>query len=154
MGIQRTYGRFQIGIGVILEQVSNGKILLLQRSEKVDFEIAKWDDIGGRMIHNETPEDTLRREVKEETGINDVNIIKPINVSYYFRGIPNPENETVVINYWCQTSTETITLSEEHYQYKWIIPEEALNLDLHPTLRETILKFLKEREIGRESSIN
>ena len=140
------YGRFQVGIGVILEHAFSKEILLLRRSENVDYGRSLWDNIGGRMNQNENPEDSLRREVKEETGITDLTIIKPLNISHYFRGDKIPENETIVINFWCQTQTENVTLSEEHDYHKWIHPEEALSLNLHPTLKDTILKFLQQKK--------
>ncbi|GAG76826.1 unnamed protein product [marine sediment metagenome] len=51
----------------------------------------------------ETSEDTLRREVYEETGIQEINIKKPLDVSHYYRGERKAENQMIVINFWCTT---------------------------------------------------
>ena len=79
-------GRFYIGIGCILEDPQTGNILLLRRSSHLEFAPQIWDDVGGRMREFETPEETLRREIKEETGIENLKVIKPISVSHYYRG--------------------------------------------------------------------
>lgn len=140
-------GKFYIGIGAILEHVSSGKILLLRRSSDAEFAASIWDDIGGRMKDFETPEETLRREVHEETGIQDINILKPIDVSHYYRGDRSVENQMIVINYWCQTTTKKVKMSLEHNDFKWVYPEEALILIEDSSLRYSIKRFIEEKKL-------
>ena len=48
----------------------DGKYLMLHRTKKeVDFNKDKWIGVGGKFEENETPEECLLREVKEETGL-------------------------------------------------------------------------------------
>lgn len=96
-------GRFSIGVGAIIEYSESGEILLLHRAPTMDFASDQWDDVGGRMHQFEEPDETLRREVREETGINQLVIVKPIDVSHYFRGSKIADNEIIVIMYWCKT---------------------------------------------------
>ena len=140
-------GRFYIGIGCILENTRTEKILLLRRSSHLDFAPQIWDDVGGRMRQLETPQETLQREIQEETGINDLEIIKPISISNYYRGEKIAENQMIVITYWCQTSTTEIRLSEEHDQYVWIAPEEALRKISDSNLKEDIQQFIEEKSL-------
>ncbi|MFX1505670.1 MAG: NUDIX domain-containing protein [Promethearchaeota archaeon] len=138
-------GKFMIGIGAIIEQSRSGKILLLHRTPSIDFAGNQWDDVGGRMHQFETPEETLQREVREETGLSDVRILKPIDVSHYFRGDKIADNEMIVITYWCETSSDKIILSPEHDNYRWVPPEEALLLIEDPPLKRNIQRFIEEK---------
>lgn len=138
-------GKFMIGIGAIIEHSRSGKILLLHRASSIDFAGNQWDDVGGRMRQFETPEETLQREVREETGLRDVKILKPIDVSHYFRGDKIADNEMIVITYWCETSSDKIILSPEHDNYRWVSPEEALLLIEDLPLKRNIQRFMKEK---------
>lgn len=138
-------GKFTIGIGAIIEYSRSGKILLLHRAPSIDFASNQWDDVGGRMHQFETPEETLRREVKEETGLSNVAIVKPIDVSHYFRGEKIAENEMIVITYWCKTTSDEITLSKEHDTYRWVSPEEALSLVEDPPLKRNVQRYINEK---------
>ncbi|MFX0014427.1 MAG: NUDIX domain-containing protein [Promethearchaeota archaeon] len=138
-------GKFTIGIGAIIEHSQTGKILLLHRISSMDFAANQWDDVGGRMRQFETPEETLRREVNEETGIRSFEVVKPIDVSHYFRGGETADNEMIVITFWCKTSSNKIILSPEHDDYRWVLPEEALFLIDDPPLKRNIQRFIDEK---------
>lgn len=57
-----------------------GSYLMLHRiSKKNDVNKGKWIGVGGHFEKDESPEDCLLREVKEETGLT--------LTSYHFRGI-------------------------------------------------------------------
>jgi 8-oxo-dGTP diphosphatase len=141
-------GRFQIGIGAIIEHIKSEKILILHRSPNIEFCSNKWDDVGGRMRQYENPEMTLQREVTEETGIIDFEVVKPIAVSHYFRGEKKAENEMIVINYWCRTSESEISLSEEHDDFRWVSPNEALELTEDPQIKRVIKRFIQEKSLS------
>lgn len=58
----------------------DGKYLMLNRNKKKnDINEGKWIGVGGHFEENESPEECLLREVKEETGYT--------LTSYQFRGI-------------------------------------------------------------------
>lgn len=58
----------------------NDKYLMLYRNKKEnDLNEGKWIGVGGKFEENETPEECLVREVREETGL--------ALISYEFRGI-------------------------------------------------------------------
>ncbi|MHA2073932.1 MAG: NUDIX domain-containing protein [Candidatus Hodarchaeales archaeon] len=139
-------GRFYIGVGAIIEHIPTSKILLLRRSSDVEFAADIWDDVGGRMRDFETPEEALRREIFEETGLQKIIIIKPVDVSHYYRGEKKAENQMIVITYWCKTTKFDINLSFEHVEHKWVFPEEALTLVTDTNLINNIRRFIEEKE--------
>lgn len=51
---------------------SKGEVYLQKRPNWKDIQPGKWDtSVGGHIDYGETPEDALRREVREELGITD-----------------------------------------------------------------------------------
>lgn len=60
--------------------VRNGKVLLLHRTKKEnDLNEGMWIGIGGKFEENESPEECVLREVREETGLT--------LTEYAYRGI-------------------------------------------------------------------
>lgn len=65
-----------IVIGVIKD--NQGRLLLGKRYEpETPFVHEKWNFLGGRVEFGETPEETLIREIKEESGLN-IEIVRMI----------------------------------------------------------------------------
>jgi 8-oxo-dGTP pyrophosphatase MutT (NUDIX family) len=86
----------------------------------------------------------LHREVYEESGITDLEVGEVLRVWHIFRGSEKAENELIGITFHCKTQQETVSISEEHAQYKWVTPEEALNLIEVEGIREDIQLFIKK----------
>ena len=125
---------FHLGIKAIIRN-QKGEILLL----KVNKETLKgysgdayWDIPGGRIHKGSSIEETLKREVEEETGIRNIKSIKPFSMVLSNIRIPTSENGTVGLilsSYICEIEeTIQITLSEEHREDNWFLPEEASKL--------------------------
>jgi len=137
-------GKFNFVVGAIVENTKTGKILLIKRSSSSDYEPNVWSVITGRIKQFEDPETALKREVKEETGLK-INIVKPLRVFHIFRGDKNADNETIGIIYWCKTKSEKVKFSNEHSDFKWCNPKEALTFVKHKGVKQDIKAFLKER---------
>jgi 8-oxo-dGTP diphosphatase len=138
-------GKFTGAIGAIIENTNNGKVLLLRRSPTKDFVPNTWEEVTGRMKQFEDPETTVRREVLEETGISEIEIVKPIAVRHYFRGDEETaENEVLLIIYWCKTTVDQVVISEEHSEYIWFSPQAAAELADYPAVRKELKIFIKE----------
>ncbi|MFA5931391.1 MAG: 8-oxo-dGTP diphosphatase [archaeon] len=57
----------------------NGKTLMLHRTKKEnDIHKGKWNGVGGKIEHNESPEEAVKRESLEETGLQIEPILKGI----------------------------------------------------------------------------
>lgn len=121
-------GRFMVAVGAIIELQNTGKILILKRSVNLDWHAGEWEIHYGRIAQFEGLENSLEREVQEETGIIDIEIVKPLTVWHIFRGSKKAENELIGITYHCRTKTEKVKLSNEHSEYRWVTPATALKL--------------------------
>lgn len=139
-------GRFIVSMGAIIESKKTGKILLLKRSVVKDFSAGIWEYVTGRLHQFEEPLDGLRREIREEAGL-EVEIIKPLNTFHIFRGERVAEKEVVGIMYWCQADTEMVKTSEEHSEYQWVTAEEALEIITKPSMQADIRAFKREKKI-------
>ncbi len=105
----------------------------------------RYSVVGGKVRRNEQLHETLRREVREETGlvgevgrhICTFDQIK--NSGYYQKGISHIFVDNVV-----EVKSKTVTLNEEAQDYVWIRPSDALkHLDIEPNARTTIGMYAK-----------
>jgi 8-oxo-dGTP diphosphatase len=125
---------FHLGVKALIRN-QEGKILLL----KVNKEILKnysgetyWDIPGGRIHKGANVEDTLKREVEEETGITSIKSVTPFTMvlSNNIR-IPTSSGDVglILAIYICNIETiHTISLSEEHTEYGWFDLKNAAEL--------------------------
>ncbi len=121
-------GRFIVGIAALLWSPRYNKYLLLKRSPEKDFGANTWECITGRLNQGEWFEEAVHREVYEELRAK-VQIDFIIGTSHLYRGEKRLENEMVMVNYCCTISNpDTIQLSSEHSEHRWVTAEEAYNL--------------------------
>lgn len=121
-------GRYIAGIGALIWNPLDETYLLLKRATTKDYGAEMWECVTGRLDQGESFEDALRREVREEIGIE----VQPeflLGTSHFYRGEAIPENELIGVFYCCSTNTpEAIQTSDEHSEYRWLKAEDALAL--------------------------
>jgi 8-oxo-dGTP diphosphatase len=98
------------------------EVLIVQRGEKTDHPF-KWEFPGGKLDKNETEEECIIREIKEELSINIV----------IFRRLPVVEHDyghkqIRLIPFVCDTLDDLPFLSE-HIAFKWITSERLRSVD-------------------------
>jgi ADP-ribose pyrophosphatase YjhB (NUDIX family) len=108
--------------------VKNEGLLLLKRNNQPAKE--EWWFPGGRIRRGESLEQTLRREIKEETGL-ELRSYKLINV--YSRLFPERHDITIV--YLCKCKSGIVKLNGEHSEYCFFKTAPA---GLHPYMLEAI----------------
>lgn len=117
-------GRFYAGICALLRS-SSGKYLLAQRSPEKDFGAGGWECVTGRVDQGEGFEQAVRREILEETGLQDVQIDFIIDTLHFYRGEPRAETELIGVSFCCSTDRpHTVQLSAEHTEGHWLTPDE------------------------------
>ena len=118
--------------------INNNKILLTQRGygEYKD----KWEFPGGKIEENETKEETIIREIKEELDAS-IKIEKFLTkVEYDYTSF------YLKMNVFIASLTSSHLLFKEHESYKWIDVSELNDLDaldLLPADR-LIIPYLKD----------
>ena len=99
-----------------------------------------WEFPKGHVEEGENEEETMRREVKEQTGIADLKIIPGFKkyIKYFFREYKDKTLKTskkqtknqwifkLVVFFIAETKTKSVKLSHEHKAFAWLPIEEAI----------------------------
>jgi 8-oxo-dGTP diphosphatase len=93
--------------------VNNNKFLAVYNFENGQ---KLWDLPGGKMEFGETAEESLKREIFEELGIE----IIPIKVIDTWNYIHDENCQITGIIYFSEVKTDKIRISEEHDGFDWI----------------------------------
>ena len=121
-------GRFIAGIAALVWDPAQGRYLLLRRAATKDFGAGAWECVTGRVEQGEGFEDAVRREVREELGV-EVAIEYLLGTSHFYRGAAVPENELLGVVCLCSLQDPmTIHISDEHSEQCWVSLEEAAEL--------------------------
>ncbi|MFH5800341.1 NUDIX domain-containing protein [Haladaptatus sp. CMAA 1911] len=83
-----------------------------------------WEPPGGRFEYGETLVGGLRRELREEVGV-DAKIGPPVEAAYGGWLDGETGNPLVTLLYRCETEETGIDLNEEHDDYEWVTPDTA-----------------------------
>ncbi|MFA6269237.1 MAG: NUDIX domain-containing protein [archaeon] len=124
----------------------DGKILLLLRNKNDAFEGGKWGLPNGSIEQNETPEQAIKRELIEETGIESKNItlFKKLYLEY-----PYEKLKYYLFHLALDELPEIKLDSLEHTAYKWISPKEALKENILVDLDKLIKLYYEGNQIAR-----
>lgn len=102
------------------------KYLMLHRTvKKNDVNKDKWIGVGGHFEYQESPEECLLREVKEETGYT--------LTSYQYRGIVTfvyGEDITEYMSLYTADGFEGTPIPCDEGELEWVAKKEVLNLNL------------------------
>jgi len=122
----------------------NGKIVLHKRSDN-----HLWSLPGGAMELGESIEQTIIREVKEETGF-DVQVIKCIGIytdPHHVIAYSDGEvRQQFSICFACKIIGGEIAVSSESTRVELFTKEEIEHMDLHPAQRIRIQDFFANQE--------
>lgn len=143
----------------ITEVVKRVKALIINSDNEILLAYSNnfYQFPGGHVEDGENLNNTLNREIKEETGIvlNDYNI-KPFAVSYrYFKDFPNlNENRKNEIYYYEIKTDEKPNLDNTFYTEKEIISNFELRYidfnDVENELRDNVEKYGDRKGIASE----
>ncbi|MBU4298739.1 NUDIX domain-containing protein [Patescibacteria group bacterium] len=151
--------------GAIIFRKEDNEIyyLLLNYPSSTKSARTYWDFPKGHIEKGETIEETVKREVKEETGLKDIKLVEGFKewIKYFFKfkgknifkivvfllaetPHQNPEGEQVPYGAGKfgtgQAKTKEVKISFEHIGYEWLPYEEALGRLTFKNAKEVLIK--------------
>ena len=134
------YQRAKLGVkGVIFRA---GRVLLLHRRDDLVLVPGLWDMPGGGVEVGDSLEDSLIREVREETGFV-VRVGRPVHAWIaHARFVSGKELTSAIVCYECSTRAGGAPRldPQEHTEYAWVTRGELARYPLPPHQLEAIHK--------------
>ncbi|MEK7542285.1 MAG: bis(5'-nucleosyl)-tetraphosphatase [Patescibacteria group bacterium] len=114
--------------GAIVFRIEHGnpQYLLLHYPSSAKAKKEYWDLPKGHIEKGEEEQDTVRREIKEETGLKDIELFDGFReeIRYWFQFGGQKISKTVVF-YLAKTRQENVVISSEHLGFQWLEFAEA-----------------------------
>jgi len=119
-----------------------GKFLLLK-----DPKSKYWMPPGGKIEKGEFLIDALKREIREETKLRKIKVLRPF---IYWRGLHNNEQREG-LSFLCLYQSGKVKISFEHSNYQWSSPQQIKKLKIthdpaNFILAKKIIKILNKNE--------
>lgn len=105
--------------------IHNGKLLAMQRSEKMTLP-GLWEFPGGKIEKGESEKEALIREIQEELEL-DIEVEENITTTTYEYDFGIVKMST----YRAKMKSEHFVL-KEHAQYRWLSPNEVMTIEWAP----------------------
>jgi nucleoside triphosphatase len=128
-------------------RITAGALIFNKKNHILFLKSNKWKGQygipAGKVHYGEKVLEGLKREVKEETGLDIYGIRyllwqEVINQKSFFK-----KAHFVSINYVCKTNKSEVKLNNEAQSYKWVTAESALKLNLNEPTKELIQYYLR-----------
>jgi mutator protein MutT len=141
--VKETEERVCVG-GVLVRVVDRGReesalVLLGRRAANREFYPDVWDVLGGHLEPNETSEQAIVRELREEIGVTPT---AWTSLGEFRESLPG--GDAIVLHLYAVTSWNGVPRnlsSEEHSEISWFAVEDACRLTLaHPSYPEILYR--------------
>lgn len=119
------------------------KILVVQRSEKLNFYPGYWNGISGFLDDERSLGEKARDEIFEELGIPAKQIIKFTVGAIFDQEEPQYNKTWIVHPVLAEVATDKIKLDWEAQNYQWLTPAEVRKLNLLPGFDRVLNSFFK-----------
>ena len=118
------------------------RILVVQRSKKLNFYPGYWNGISGFLDDNRNLEQKVKEEIKEELGINEEKITDITLGEIFHKDELEYKKTWIVHPILVEVDTDKVKLDWEAQAFKWLPMEEAKKLKLMPGFK-TVLDKIK-----------
>ncbi|HYH01699.1 MAG TPA: GNAT family N-acetyltransferase [Bacillota bacterium] len=134
-----------IGCSVVIYDLE-GKIFIAQRSRDKKIAPLQWENIGGHLETNESLEECIRRETKEEIGCElfDLNLLSVVVKK-------DEKKQFVLIAFSGRISGDIQLKTDEIEKVQWVNKDELDSFDFCFDCRKEIDIFFKKRRIMNQS---
>jgi len=122
------------GGGIVYLNEGNKRLFLLIKSSKTGW----WVFPKGHKLDNEILKETSVREIKEETGMKNLEMNEVYHEIINF--VSNKGKEKEVHHFLFESFEKKVTLSNEHNDYKWLEFGDAYNLIDHENQKRLLKK--------------
>jgi len=126
-----------------------GALIFNQEDKVLLLKSDKWRNKyvipGGHIELGETMEDALRREVKEETGLDIYDIEFVSLQESIFDEAFHEERHFIFIDFVCRTDSNKVVLNAESQEYIWVSLKEASRLPINGYTKR-LIEDLKPEE--------
>src|SRR3989338_915740 len=126
-------------------RMQDKKVLMLKESSKYEdgSNEDKWDVVGGRVEPGQRFDESLVREIKEETGLN-VKIGKPFSVGEWRPNVRGEQWQIVATFFECFSDSSEVKLSKDHEDFKWIDPKNYEKYNIIETNKKSFKDYLEK----------
>lgn len=124
-----------ISVSAIIVRPSDNKTFVTERSLNKEFSPGKWETVGGKVERGETVEEALKREVKEELGVE-------IKAHRYF-GEYQWGTRTFKA-FVIELKEEPVPNKEDFEDWGWFTKEEIEKMDFAINCRDKVLDCLNK----------
>ena len=123
--------------------VHQGKVLIIREAAAYSrgTNIGKYDFPGGKLDIGEHHDEGLKREVREECGL-EVRVTRPFFVAEWRPKIPGEELQIIGIFFKCTTEDAKVALESSYDDAQWIDPAKHRQFDLIPVNHEVFEAYL------------
>ena len=129
---------FKVVLLGIIYDPKRKKILIGRRENDPFVKKLEWTPPGGRVLHGEDLEVSLKAKIKEQTGL------EVANLGNIFSMIPKEKKDFLLVLHLCEVVRGKEKVGGNLKEIKWVNPEELDNyfsIGYHPHLREYILNL-------------
>lgn len=124
-------------LGIIFDPKTK-KILIGRRENDPNIPELTWSFPGGQLTQGEDIEDTLKKKIKEKTGLEIANL-----GSVYSRIFPDKE-DLLLTYFLCEATGGDEKAGDDLLELKWVSPnelEEHFTTSFHPHVKEYVLNL-------------
>jgi len=123
------------------------KILIVKRSSTMRFYPDKWNGISGFLEEGRSVEEQARKEVREETGITDGEIVSLRRGRSFEFEEPMYDKQWVVNPVLVEVKTSKVKTDWEAQDHRWITRGELGEFDIVPRFNQVVDAVLDLREM-------